>query len=80
MIQNVSLQKYIVQFQKLRQGVTKYGKAPHKPVLLLAVIHEIEKGNIRDNRIYLTPELVGTFIETFNRNIFALFSILANNF
>ena len=66
MIQNELLQKYVVQFQKLRQGVTKYGKAPHKPVLLLAVLHQIEKENILDNRIYLTPELVAEFIETFN--------------
>ncbi len=28
-----ALQKYTRKFSKLRQGVTKYGPAPHKPVL-----------------------------------------------
>ena len=60
-----TVQKYIRQFQKLRQGNTAYGKAPHKPALLLSVIHQIEKGNILDNRIYLTPDLIAEFIETF---------------
>ena len=38
-----------------------YGKAPHKPVLLLAVIEQIESGNITDNRVYITAELVAAF-------------------
>jgi putative restriction endonuclease len=65
MINNNSFQKYLTKFQKLRQGNTAYGKAPHKPVLLLAVISQMEKGHIKDNHIYLTPDLVAEFIETF---------------
>lgn len=38
-----------------------HGKAPHKPVLLLAVIEQIEVGNITDNQIFITAELVATF-------------------
>lgn len=60
-----TVQKYIRQFQKLRQGITVYGKAPHKPVLSLSVIHQIEKGNILENRIYLTPDCVAASIEIF---------------
>ncbi len=60
-----SLKTYIVKFQRLKQGNTEYGKAPHKPILLLAVMNQIEKGHITDNRIYLTPDLVAEFIETF---------------
>lgn len=66
MIGSNTLQTYLLKFQRLRQGNTAYGLAPHKPVLLLSVIHQIEKGNIKDNRIYLTADLVTEFIETFN--------------
>src|SRR5690606_3344307 len=38
-----------------------FGKAPHKPVLLLAVIEQIEAGNIPENKIYITAELIATF-------------------
>lgn len=65
MTQNDVLQVYISKLKKLKQGNTAYGKAPHKPVLLLAVIHQIEKGGILENRLYLTPDLVAEFIETF---------------
>jgi putative restriction endonuclease len=60
-IMDKALQKYIRKFSKLRQGVTKYGPAPHKPVLLLSVLRGAEEGWIAGNRIELTPELVGTF-------------------
>lgn len=56
-----ALQKYIHKFSKLRQGVTKYGPAPHKPVLLLAVMRGMDEGWIIGNRIELSPELVGAF-------------------
>ena len=65
MFLNESLQYYKTQFQKLKQGITQYGKAPHKPILLLSMIHQIEKGHITDNRICLTPDLVAEFLETF---------------
>ncbi len=38
-----------------------YGKAPHKPVLILSVIELIEDGFISKNKIEITPELVATF-------------------
>ena len=38
-----------------------YGKAPHKVVLLLAVVEQIEAGNITDNKIYITADLVAAF-------------------
>ena len=65
MLNNLLLKTYISKFQRLKQGNTAFGKAPHKPILLLAVIHQIEKGLITDNRLYLTPDLVTEFIETF---------------
>jgi len=40
---------------------TKYGKAPHKPVLLLAVIESFESGEILDNWIPVTESLLERF-------------------
>lgn len=62
-----NLQFYTQKFAKLRQGVTRYGPAPHKPVLLLAVMQGIENGLIRENRIELTPELVAIFKSIWSR-------------
>lgn len=56
-----ALQKYAHKFSKLRQGVTKYGPAPHKPVLLLAVLRGMDEGWITENRVELSPELAGAF-------------------
>jgi len=61
-----SLQKYQHKFTRLRQGVTKYGPAPHKPVLLLAVMDGFESGWISGNRIDISPELVGRFKTIWN--------------
>ena len=56
---------YSRKFAKLKQGGTKYGKAPHKPVLSLTLIELIEQQIITENRITISPELVATFKETF---------------
>ncbi|TAJ09197.1 HNH endonuclease [Marinilabiliaceae bacterium JC017] len=45
----------------LKQGVTKYGPAPHKPVLLLAVIDMFETGQLEHNWIEVSGELVIRF-------------------
>lgn len=39
------------------------GVAPNKPVLLLSVIELIERGEIQHNQIYLSPELIATFLK-----------------
>jgi putative restriction endonuclease len=54
------LAKYIHYFKKLNRSKS-FGGAPHKPILLLAVINQYRQGNIESNRIYLTPELIGDF-------------------
>lgn len=45
----------------LKRGVTKYGPAPHKPILLLAVIEAFDKGEIINNRIEPSGELLVRF-------------------
>lgn len=36
-------------------------ESPYKPALLLAVFEGVEEGDIRDNRVAITPELVAAF-------------------
>jgi len=45
---------------KLRRD-SKSGGAPHKPILLLAILELVRKGEIINNRIEITPELVLEF-------------------
>ncbi|MEL4895944.1 HNH endonuclease [Crocosphaera sp. Alani8] len=39
------------------------GTAPNKPILILSIIELIERGKITRNKIYLTPELIATFLK-----------------
>ncbi|GAB3807365.1 HNH endonuclease [Spirosoma humi] len=57
---------YSRKFTKLKQGGTKYGKAPHKPVFLITLLELLEKQLITENRVTITPELVATFKENFS--------------
>ncbi|WP_286760613.1 HNH endonuclease [Salegentibacter sp. UBA1130] len=60
--------KYFSYFRKLKRGVSGHlGKAPHKPVLLLAVIRGIRRNQIQNKRIFITPELILNFRETWNQ-------------
>jgi putative restriction endonuclease len=58
----MSLAQYIQKITHLRTDRSR-GVAPHKPVLLLSVIDNIEQGIIKDNKVCITPELVATFME-----------------
>ena len=60
---NTSLQKYLKAFTRLKRGVTPYGLAPHKPVLLLSLIELIEKGLVNNNQFEVNADLVATFKE-----------------
>lgn len=61
------LSKYINFFKSLNRGYNKgLGRAPHKPILLLAIIQQIDKGNISSNRIFITPELLSSFNNFWN--------------
>jgi putative restriction endonuclease len=57
------LTQFIQQLKTLKRANTKYGKAPHKPVLLISIIELIERGTVTDNRVYVDAELVGVFQE-----------------
>lgn len=59
------LPSYLARLTKLRVNARTSGgerlESPYKPALLLAVLEGVEEGNIRDNRVALTPELVAAF-------------------
>jgi putative restriction endonuclease len=57
------LNQYLYKFTHLKRGVTKYGLAPHKPILLITLLELIGKGHISENKVYVDTELVGTFQE-----------------
>jgi putative restriction endonuclease len=46
---------------RLRIDRSKGAPAPHKAVLLLSVVQSIEYGEVTDNRVYITAELVARF-------------------
>lgn len=54
------LRKYLHILKKLHID-RSHGKAPHKPILLLSVLQAFNENLITDQRIYITPELVGLF-------------------
>lgn len=53
---------YAEKFKALRVNVNR-GVTPYQPLLLLSVIELIGQGYIKDNKIYLTPELVSIFVK-----------------
>lgn len=58
-----SIDHYLRLFSNLNRGNVGKKKAPHKPVLLLALIDAVQDGEIISNRIYITPSLVGRFMK-----------------
>lgn len=60
------LQSYLAKFQKLKRGTTKYGPAPHKPVLLISLLQSFKSKQITSNQIFITPELVYLFNANWN--------------
>ena len=61
-----TLQKYIQKMKRLRVD-RAHGVAPHKPLLLLAVIELIERCQIQENKISLSPDLAETFMRYWSK-------------
>ncbi|GAA4339537.1 HNH endonuclease [Flaviaesturariibacter amylovorans] len=60
-IDRQALSYYLHAFTHLKVAIVAGQPAPHKPILLIAILEGIEKGEITDNKIYITPELVARF-------------------
>lgn len=56
------LTSYLHKIERLRVDRTRDLPAPHKPLLLLTVLDLIERGEITDNRIEISPLLVETYL------------------
>lgn len=52
---------YINAFRKLRVDRSHGAPAPHKPILLLTVLQAVRTGQISDNKVFITPELIASF-------------------
>ena len=63
---NVAVQTYLKILSKLNRASKNGIKAPHKPVLLLSVIQSIACGEIIENKIEVTPQLVARFKDNWN--------------
>lgn len=63
MLHALMISAYLKKVGMLRVAPTKFGPAPHKPVLVLSLLELIEKGIVSDNRFYITPEFVAEFKE-----------------
>ena len=58
----ITLQDYIQRIRRLiRSPRANIGRAPHKPFLLLAVIALIQRGEIDENKILLSDDLIAIF-------------------
>lgn len=66
---------YIKRFSHLRTAKLKGMQAPHKAILLLSVMDNIEKEEINENKVAITPLLVATFKDLWHKlvhnNIFS---------
>lgn len=60
---NKNLGYYCQKFSQLRVDRSHGSIAPHKPILLLSVIDLVEQGMMRHNRIFLSAELIATFLK-----------------
>lgn len=56
------LNDWLNRLAKLRVDRASKNPAPHKPLLLLAILDQIEEGNITSNIVRLTPELAFRFL------------------
>jgi putative restriction endonuclease len=52
---------YIRYIKNLKTNKSPLGEAPHKPILLLAIMKLVGRGIIFSNRIAVTPDLVLEF-------------------
>ncbi len=64
-----NLTKYIAQFQRLNTNKRAGIDAPHKPILLLAIMDLVESGVIGSTRIELTELLERAFLHNWKRYV-----------
>ena len=63
---NKDIDYYLGAFEKMKRAHMRGVKAPHKRLLLLAILNLCQRGIIKDNHIVLSSELVGEFRKFFS--------------
>jgi len=65
------LSKYLQKFKTLNRGFNKnFGRAPHKPILLLSILELISNGEIYTNKVFITPELLLSFKDNWRKLVY----------
>lgn len=64
---------YTKKFSKLHTAKLNGKNAPHKPILLLAIIKGLKKLEINENKIFITPDLVACFKDLWAKLVFDSF-------
>ena len=54
MIMDKDIDYYLGVFEKMKRALMRGVKAPHKPLLLLAILNLSQRGTIKDNHIVLS--------------------------
>ena len=54
MIMDKDIDYYLGVFEKMKRALMRGAKAPHKPLLLLAILNLCQRGTIKDNHIVLS--------------------------
>ena len=54
MIMNKDIDYYLGAFEKMKRALMRGVNAPHKPLLLLAILNLCQRGTIKDNHIVLS--------------------------
>ena len=60
-LEEKSLDYYLAAFGKMNRAVMRGVKAPHKPLLLLAILNLYKRGSLENHQILLSDELVAEF-------------------
>jgi len=60
-LEEKSLDYYLAALGKMNRAVMRGVKAPHKPLLLLAILNLYKRGSLENNHIQLSDELVTEF-------------------
>lgn len=67
---DLALQMYKAQFANLNRNINKHKQlAPHKPILLLAIMEQVEAGRLTSSRIELTDDLVRRFKMLWDKHV-----------
>jgi hypothetical protein len=57
----LSSELFLAKLMRLNRAPARYGKAPHKPALVLSLVELIDKGIVSDNQFCADASLVGLF-------------------